>query len=142
MEKDVSVSIKGIQYAEEDAQPIEIICSGHLVEEKDETVVVYEEIIPSETDDTAEMVRNTIKLQDHHVEVIKRGPQGTHLVFEKDMSHTTYYTTPFGELMVTMTTDKLDIARSEDQIDVMASYDLDINNVQISRCKVEITIRG
>lgn len=140
MGRDVAVSLKGVQFQEENPEPVEVVSFGERFEKNGKTYVVYEEVIEEEPGGMKELVKNTIKFGNGEVDIIKRGPRGTHLSFREGQRNLTCYTTPFGEFSIGISTSLLDILELEGKTQIYIRYDLEINHAFISECMVDLCI--
>lgn len=71
--------------------------------------ILYEETLP----DSEAVVRNLIKLKGSVLEMTKRGPVSSHMVFEAGQSHRTEYVTPYGILPLEVCTQELEVLNRE-----------------------------
>lgn len=140
MTKEVLVSIAGLQYEYEGEGAIELISTGEYYYRNNKHYVLYDEIIENQEDDITSTVKCTLKLSENQVEVIKKGPAAVHMIFELGQNHMTYYSTPYGDLMIGITTNSIKIEESEDAIEVELTYGLDMNYQFVSDCNLTIKI--
>ena len=137
MTENVIVTIKGLQFDSVDENVIEVIHIGRFSEINNKIYVKYDEILEGEIRATT----NLIKIGEGIVEITKRGPVSTHMQFcpnEKTMS---FYNTPFGSFNLGILSRIVDIDKNEDAIYIFIEYSLEVNEEQISECKVEICIK-
>ena len=85
-------------------------------------------------------VKNTIKVGEDVIDVIKHGLSSVHMVFEKDKKRIASYTTPMGEMMVGLSTKDIQVEEEEDALKVQVSYSLDINYDHISDCSIVLDV--
>nr|WP_295678307.1 DUF1934 domain-containing protein [uncultured Lachnoclostridium sp.] len=139
MTKEVIVSIAGLQYETEQEEAIEVISLGEYYFRNGKHFVLYDELLDQESapDKT---VRCTLKIAKNQVELTKKGDSASHMVFELGKSHMNYYTTPFGDLMIGVTTKSIDVVEREKEIMVELLYALDINYQYVSECNLTIKI--
>lgn len=136
MTKDVLVSVTGSHQVDREADDISIITAGTYYFKNGKHYVVYGEHIEG----VSEPIRSTIKACADCVEMLKSGEARTHMVFERKKTNRTCYATPYGQMMIGVTTDALEIAESEDRIHIKLDYALEVNYQKASRCHVEIEI--
>ena len=75
------------------------------------------------------MIRNRIKITGNGcVEIVKSGLSDSHMIFEKNKKNSTYYRTPYGQMLLDVNTRELEIQVTEDEIDVRIEYELDVNH--------------
>lgn len=140
MEKEVLLSIKGLQFAvdEEGAQALETITAAEYYERNGSRYVVYDEV----TEGFPEATKNMIKFKDSLVEVTKKGLMNVHMVFEQNKKNMTNYGTPFGNILIGIDTGKVTIAEDADEIKISVDYVLEANYEHLADCKIEINIKN
>lgn len=135
MNKDVIISIAGIQPDVDNKEPIEVISPGKFYERGGKRYVQYEEY-----DDSYNSIKCMIKIDRNHIEISKKGAYNSCMLFEKDKKCMTAYDTPYGQLMVGITTTDLIFLEDKDAIVIKIIYTLDINYEFVSECTVDIKI--
>ena len=99
--------------------------------------IIYDEVMEG----MAGTIRNKIKITgDASVEIMKSGVSGTHMVFEKNKKNLTYYKTPYGQMLIGINTKNMKVSVSEDNIDVLVDYELDVNHEPLADCKIRMNI--
>ena len=139
MTKNVLLSISGLQFVskdDEDAEPIEVITAGDYYKKNGKHYVMYDEVTEGFTGNT----RNIIKLTDGSLDITKKGISNVHMVFEKNKKNISSYNTPFGSILIGIDATSVDIAESEDNIDVKVKYNLEVNYEHIADSKIEIRV--
>ena len=139
MTKDVIVSISGLQTGSEESDaPLEVITMGNYYFKNGKHYILFDEI----TDENGVQTKNTIKISDKRVDVIKKGENNVHMVFEPDTKNMTYYQTPFGSLLVGINT--LGISHKEDDLNIHTKikYALEVNYAHMSDCAIDINIKS
>ena len=139
MTKEVIVSIAGLQYESEDDEAIEMISLGEYYFRNGKHFVLYDELLDQENapDKT---VRCTLKISKQQVELTKKGEAASHMVFELGKSHMNYYATPYGDLMIGVTTKSIEVSEQDSEVKVELVYALDINYQYVSECNLRIKI--
>lgn len=139
MNKDVLITIKGLQYAlaDNEDQRIETINRGTLAVLNGKSVVSYEEAMEGSTSTT----KNLIKFDKNIVEVTKRGDFSVHMVFEEGKKNLTSYSTPFGNLIVGIDTHSILLNEKEKNTVIKVEYDMDINYEHVASCTIDIDIK-
>ncbi|MBO5070715.1 MAG: DUF1934 domain-containing protein [Roseburia sp.] len=139
MTKEVLVKITGLQFAEDTGNDsVEIITSGDYYKKNGKHYILYDEV----QEGTADTTKNIIKLGTDMLDVTKRGVSNTHMLFEKDKKNMSYYYTPFGSVLVGIDAKKIDVRESEDSINVLVDYELEINYEHMADCKITMDIRS
>lgn len=141
MTKDVLVSIKGLQFESGNDEAVEMIAPGEYYLHNGKHYVLYEEIM-EDVDGEHELSKNTLKISKGQVEILKKGGSNVHMVFAENQKNTTFYTTPFGQLLIGIYTNYIEVKEKEEVIQVKLKYDLEINQSFISDCEITIIIMG
>ncbi len=136
MKKDILVSISGLQYEMDKNDTVEVISVGKYYNRNGKHYVVYDEIL-----ENMDGISNcTIKIAEKQIDIIKRGANNVHMVFEENTKNTTYYQTPYGDLLVGIYTTLIKVTEEEDKITAEINYGLDINYSFISDCQIQLKI--
>lgn len=140
MTKEVFVRLSGMQFSSESetTDPVEVISLGTYAKKNGKHYIAYDEI----QDDLSQVVKNTVKIQDNCYEVIKGGPIRTHLRFEEGKSHSTFYETPYGNLVVQVHTKEVDFEEKEEELNIHVSYELEINYEKLADCRIEMCVQA
>lgn len=138
MTRDVLISISGMQIIEEDNNAVEMITAGDYFLKNGNHYILYEEI----QEGAEGVIRNTIKIHRSGLDIIKRGSSSVHMSFEKDKKNMSCYATPFGELMIGISTNDIRIDEEEDSLKVRVAYSLDINYQHVSECNIVLDVRS
>ena len=145
MTKDVFVSISGMheEIAEtpaverDEAEAIEVVTPGSYYFRNEKHYSVYDEAVEG----SSEMIRNRIKITGTGcVEIVKSGLSDSHMIFEKNKKNSTYYRTPYGQMLLDVNTRELEIQVTEDEIDVRIEYELDVNHEPMADCRIKMNI--
>ncbi|MBE5961038.1 MAG: DUF1934 domain-containing protein [Lachnospiraceae bacterium] len=145
MTKEVLVSISGLQFEldEKETEAIEVICPGEYYFRNGKHYIIYEELI--EEEGIHAVTKCTLKITDKQVDLVKKGTSNVHMVFELGKNHMTYYNTPFGDLMMGITTTDISLTKEgEDFTTLLAdlSYALDINYEFAANCTLKIKVQS
>lgn len=138
MTKDVLISISGAQFSEYDSDDVEMITTGDYYMKNGRHYILYDEIV----EDSREIIKNTIKIRPDGMDVIKKGSTSTHMVFEKDKKNLSSYMTPFGEMVVGISTNDIQIYEEEHHLKVHVDYSLEINYQHVSDCNITVSVRA
>lgn len=139
MEKKVLLALKGLQFAmdEEGAQALETITPAEYYKRNNSHYVIYDEVTEGFQDTT----KNVIKFGDSQMEVTKKGLVNVHMVFEQNKRNMTSYSTPYGNILIGIDTDEVEIMEEKDTISVNVAYSLEANYEHMADCKIEMHIR-
>lgn len=135
--KEVLVSISGLQFSNDDKEALEMITVGDYYKQNGRHYVLFDEAMEGFEGTT----HNLIQFSDHMVDITKKGITNVHMVFEEKQKNMTYYDTPFGNLLIGLATSRVDVKEEGDSIDVKIDYSLDINYEFVSDCKISICLK-
>ena len=138
MTKDVLVAIAGLQFDMQENDTVEIITPGQYYCKGKKHYVLYEEVL----EEDQSVTKNTIKISDNQIDILRKGAVSAHMTFEENKNNITYYNTPFGQLLIGINTYKIQKNVSEDQIEVIINYGLDMNYSHVSDCEIKIQIKA
>ena len=137
MTKDVLIAIKGMQFeGAEDAEEIEVIQRGQYYQKNGAHYLLYEEPIEG----SADIIKNRIKFREDEVQVAKKGAVNTTLTFKKNEKNMTNYATPYGNLLIGIDTQAINLELTEKKMDIHVDYALDINYEFLADCKISIAV--
>lgn len=136
MTKDVLVRVTGSHLMNGETDDISVITAGTYYFKNGKHYIVYEEHVEG----LENAIRNTIKVGVDSVEMIKGGEARTHMVFERMKTNVTCYATPYGQMMMGVATDSIEITELPDQLKVNIDYSLEVNYEKASQCHVEIEV--
>ncbi len=140
MTKDVLVSVRGIHTTEADGETgnVEVITAGTYYYKNNKHYVIYDELVEGYD----KSIRSTIRIGDGTVDVIKNGPAKAHMVFEENKTNVSCYATPFGQMMVGVSTNTIEVEENPDRIAAVVDYTLDINYEKMTSCRISIDIQS
>lgn len=138
MTKDVLVKISGLQFGEEieDDEPVEIITTGNYYKKNGKHYILYDEV----QEGFDGVTKNVIKLNDDFMDVTKRGATNVHMMFEKNKKNLSYYSTPYGNLLVGINATDVKVNETEDNIDIKVDYKLEVNYEHLAECTITMSV--
>lgn len=138
MNKEVLLSIRGLHYtdADDDSEPIEVICPAEYYYRNHKHYIIYNE--PAE--DSNESVKVTIKISDSSVNIKKAGAYASDMSFERGQKKLSCYSTPFGNLMIATVTNTIDFHVEESKLSLKIDYLLEANYEPVSDCTLELQV--
>ena len=139
MTKEVLISISGLQFELNSEEPVEVISVGEYYFRNGKHYIIYEEL-QMEEGNSCDMTKNTIKISDHQVDIIKKGCNNVHMIFELNKKNVTFYNTPFGDLLIGLYTTSIQLSENKDELVVGLEYALDINSNHISDCSITMRV--
>lgn len=136
MKKNVVITVRGLQRAVSDDEPVEVISAGTYMRKADTHYLSYEE-----ADEDGKITINRMKITPESIEMIKQGSITTQMIFTKGQKQYACYATPFGELTLGMTTNFLTVTEKEQHIFAELRYNLEINGAHVSECELDIEVK-
>ncbi|MDD4371653.1 MAG: DUF1934 domain-containing protein [Anaerostipes sp.] len=137
MTKDVLVDVSGLQLEVNSEEPIQLMTTGSYYMKNGKHYVLYDEL----TDD-AQTVKNVLKITEKKVELTKKGDGSSYMLFEAGKENLSYYDTPFGSLLLGVTTSKIQVDHEEDLMKLHIDYGLSINSDHVSDCVIDVSVRS
>ena len=138
MTKDVLLRIKGLQSVEAEEETVEMIAPGIYFERDGKHYIKYDEAVEG----TEETIQNLIKVDGSSMEVTKRGVTNAHMVFERNKKNHTYYSTPFGNLLVGISAKDIVLKAAEDSLDIKVEYALEVNYEHLADCTISMNVQS
>jgi len=136
MKKNVVITVRGLQRAVSDDEPVEVISAGTYLRKDDTHYLSYEE-----ADEDGKITKNRIKITRESIEMTKQGGITTQMIFVKGQKQYTCYATPFGDLTLGITTKHIQVAEEKQQVSVALHYDLEVNGTHMSECELDIEVK-
>lgn len=139
MTKEVLIAIAGLQFeSNENDEQIEVITAGDYYQKNGKHYVLYDEVMEGFGGST----KNMIKISDNTLDITKKGITNVHMIFEKNKKNVTYYDTPFGSLLVGIAAKNVDVKETNENIDVVVNYALEVNYEHLADCKITMNIKS
>ena len=135
MKENVILHISGLHSTDGDDDSVEMINAGKYYNRNGKHYIKYQESL-----EDGIVCDNMIKISKNEVEFIRKGIMNTHMVFTMGNKNMNYYETPFGSMTMGIDTSNLEVAETENKIDVDIYYALDMNCQHISDCHVNIWV--
>ena len=136
MQKNVVITVRGLQREVDDSEPVEVISAGTYLRKADTHYLSYEE-----ADEDGKITKNRIKITPDYIEMTKQGGITTQMLFAIGQKQYTCYATPFGDLTLGVTTKMINLAEDEQQISAELRYDLEVNGAHMSECELDINVK-
>ena len=138
MNKNVIISLTGLQYAEEEQEaPIEVITFGQHYIKDGEHFLFYDEM-----QENGQPVKCRIRFTDNRLEMNKHDATGTRLLFVPGEEFLTSYPTPYGMIFVGLLTHSGELLEQDDFIRAKIVYGLEINNEKASDCTLFLKVQS
>lgn len=138
MTREVLIRISGLQMmaSEDEADDVEMITTGDYFQKNGKHYIIYDEVM----DGFEGNIRNTVKISPDSMDIRKQGIANAHMVFEQDKKNMTRYATPMGDMMVEVSTNRIQVDEQEDSLKVLVEYSLGINYQHISECNIMMDV--
>lgn len=140
MEKDVLITVKGMQKAGEESDNQSITCQGVYHMKNMKHYISYEEDLEDGKKKTV------IKLIDDEnapcVDVITTGAVETHMVFEKNRKKLSPYNTPYGTFLLEFLTKDIAVFVSEESIIASIKYSISMEGKLLSENAMDIKVES
>ena len=133
----VNISIRGL-LAGEDAQTGDLetkVCAEYF--KKGQAYYFFYEEQP---DGFEQKCKSRIKYKDNVLELVRQGLIETRMVFEKDTQHMTRYVVPYGEVMLGIQASEVSLKETEERIQILVEYDLEMDGEHQAHSKIEINV--
>lgn len=137
MTNEVELTISGLQWGEDMEQDnIETVVPAQYFKKNDSHYVLYEE----EMEGFSQTSKNRIKIKGNLLELTRQGLLHTHMIFEENKTHMTDYVTPYGNFVLGIHTDSIQMRETAESIEVTVEYKIEIGEEPISTNKIHIMI--
>ena len=138
MEKDVVISIKGMQkYEGTRADSIELVTEGRLMRDDAGYTLTYQESELTGLEGTL----TTIQVAPEQVTLIRAGEVNSQMVFQEGRRHLSMYNTPYGAMAIGVNTRHL-LAELDDQGgDIEIDYAIEIDHAIAGRNIFQIKVK-
>ncbi len=99
--------------------------------------LVFDEI----TEGADQPTHNIMKFNEDLLDLSKSGLINVHMIFEEDKTNLTCYNTPYGDVMIGIDTDNIELSEETDHITLQVSYDLEANYEFLASCKITLDVK-
>ena len=136
MKKNVVITVRGLQPSVDADEPVEVISAGTYMRKENTHYLSYEE-----ADEEGHITKNRIKITADTIEMTKQGNVATQMIFLLGEKQYACYATPFGELTLGMTTNRITVREEEELLSAKLRYGLEINGEFVSECELDIDVK-
>ena len=138
MEKDVVISIKGMQkYEGNDPDTVELVTAGRLMKDKAGYTLSYQESEITGLEGTL----TTIQVEGEQVTLMRMGEFNSQMVFQEGRRHLSMCNTPYGAMSVGVNTRHLLADLSDKGGDIEIDYAIEIDHAIAGRSVFQIKVR-
>lgn len=138
MTKDVLITVSGLRLDDSEQEDVELVTSGKYYNKSGKDYILYDEYI----EEIKEPTHCNIIIDDDKVNIVKHGSANVHMIFERFKRNSSYYQTPYGNLLMGFNTTDLKINKEEDEINISIKYNIDINNRHVSENDINIKVKS
>ena len=135
--RDYVITIKGLQSYDDDNIDIQMMAEGDFSFEDGKYFIEYDETEATGMEGT----QTSIEIGDTYVSLTRSGTVETTLLFIEGRQTTSYYETPYGTMMMGITTEKVDASFTEEGGSVNVRYTMSMNNLFSGANTFEIQVR-
>ena len=138
MEKDVIISIKGIQQYE-NAEPdlTELVTEGRLEREGSSYTLSYQESELTGLEGTL----TTFQIEPERITLMRVGEYNAQMVFQKGRRHMSLYNTPYGSMTIGVNTQRLLADLTDQGGAIEIDYAIEIDHTVAGRNMFQIRVR-
>lgn len=138
MEKDVIISIKGMQkYEDSDPDTIELVTEGRLMRDDSGYTLTYQESELTGLEGTL----TTIQVEGEQVTLMRVGEVNAQMVFQQGRRHLSMYNTPYGAMAVGVNTRHLLTNLDDQGGDIEIDYAIEIDHMIAGRNLFQIKVK-
>ena len=138
MEKDVVISIKGMQqYEDADPDTIELVTAGRLQKEGESYTLSYQESEVTGLEGTL----TTIQVEGEQVTLMRMGEFNAQMVFQEGRRHLSMYNTPYGAMAIGVNTRRLLADLNDQGGDIEIDYAIEIDHAIAGRNIFQIRVK-
>ena len=138
MEKDVVISIKGMQnYEGEDSDTIELVTEGRLTRDEGGYTLSYQESELTGLEGTL----TTIQVEGEQVTLMRVGEVNSQMVFQEGRRHLSMYNTPYGAMAIGVNTRHLMADLTDQGGDIEIDYAIEVDHAIAGRNVFQIKVK-
>ena len=138
MEKDVIISIKGIQQYENAEQDLtELVTEGRLEREGSSYTLSYQESELTGLEGTL----TTFQIEPERITLMRVGEYNAQMVFQKGRRHMSLYNTPYGSMTIGVNTQRLLADLTDQGGAIEIDYAIEIDHTVAGRNMFQIRVR-
>ena len=125
MKKEVIITISGMQnYEGQEPDSVELVTSGTFEETPEGICLTYDETELTGMGSTT----TTVKIEDDKVSIIRFGDASSHMIFQEEQKHISYYDMGFGAFTIGINTRRISRNFKKHEGSLEIEYCMEINN--------------
>ena len=138
MEKDVIISIKGVQrYENAEEDTLELVTEGRLERDGSHYTLSYQESQLTGLEGTL----TTFQIEPERVTLMRVGEYNSQMVFQEGRRHMSMYSTPYGAMAIGVNTRRLLAALTDQGGDIEIDYAIEIDHAIAGRNIFQIKVK-
>ena len=139
MTKDVMISIRGLQFMDDDSDDeIETLQRGQYYEKNCSRFLIFDEYMEG----FKEPAKNVMRFKEKEMTLTKRGLINVQLDFEEGKKNLTSYRTPYGVMMLGVDTRRISLEETPDELTLKIDYVLEANYEFVADCQISVCARS
>jgi len=139
MTKDVMISIRGLQFMDDDSDDeIETVQRGQYYEKNGSRFLLFDEYMEG----FQEPAKNIMRFNDNEMTLTKRGLINVQLDFEEGKKNLTSYRTPFGVIMLGVDTHSVQVLENGDELLLNIEYTLEADYQFVADCRIAVCAKS
>ena len=136
--KDVLITVKTVQINEEDKTELELTTEGNFAVRDGAFLITYEDSMMS---DELGVVNTSIKVKGKVVTISRSGAYRSKFTVEKGKRCNSLYETPFGRMTMGFFGEEVVNNLTEDGGKLSVKYSVDVNNSEINKNEIYVSVR-
>lgn len=137
MTKDVLISLCAEQSGQ-GAGTFETAVPGLYYEKNGSRYILYDEVMEG----FDKPVKTKVKFKEGIFEIIRSGVINVHMFFEEHKKNMTNYNTPYGNILLGISTKRIDILNRPDEIKIKVDYELEADYGHLADCSITMKIQS
>ena len=136
----VLIKIKGTTKQEgESDEVIELVTQGEIYKKRKSNYIIYKESEVSGLEGTT----TTLKIEGEKISIIRLGTMNSHMTFEKGKKSYNMYSTPYGEMTLSICTQDININYNQEQnpTNIYVDYNVEIQGLMTARNILDIQVK-
>lgn len=85
--------------------------------------------------------KSRIKLKERLLELSRQGAAGIRMIFEEGKTHVTNYATPYGELVLGISTGRVQVLEKDRELLALVEYTMETEEGSLGNYKLEISVK-
>ena len=136
----VLIRIKGTTKQEgESDEVIELVTQGEMYKKRKSNYIMYKESEVSGLEGTT----TTLKIEGDKISIIRLGTMNSHMTFEKGKKSYNMYSTPYGEMTLSICTQDININYNQEHnpTNIYVDYNVEIQGLMAARNILDIQVK-